>query len=220
MEKKQLKRTFPAGSIVLKQDEKAEDMYIIESGIAELSLKLKEGKTVSLATLGPGEFFGEMPIFDKKSRTATITAITELTAHVISKDAIPSALENTPEWFQEVFNQLIERIWHANLAIILQAETQSELSQKDRRQAAIEVAGAAAHEINQPLSVLIPACELMKRTDDPEKMKRYAEKIMSAGNRISQIVSNMRVVNKYITKPYVGNNNILDLRKSSEKKKE
>ena len=121
---------------MLKQDEKAEDMYIIESGVAELSLKLKDGEIVSLAILGPGEFFGEMPIFDKKSRTATITAITELTAHIINKDAIPSALENTPAWFQEVFNKLIERIWHANLTIILQAETQSELSQRtvSRRQ--------------------------------------------------------------------------------------
>lgn len=219
MDKKQTRKTFPTGSVIVKQDESTNKMYIIESGIVELSLKVKSGKTVSLATLGPGEFFGEMPLFDKKSRSSTITALTELTVNIIDKDAFPSAIENTPEWFQQVFYKMIERIWHANLTILLQAETQSEVSRRDKLQAAIEVAGAAAHEINQPLCILLPACELIQRTDDPDKIKKYSKKIISAGKRISQIVEHMKVINKYITKPYVGHQNILDFYKSSKEKR-
>lgn len=42
---------------MLKQDEKAEDMYIIESGVAELSLKLKDGEIVSLSDPGSWRIF-------------------------------------------------------------------------------------------------------------------------------------------------------------------
>ena len=47
--------------------------FIIDSGEAKVS-----SKGVNLATLGPGEYFGEVALIDEGARTATVTANTDL----------------------------------------------------------------------------------------------------------------------------------------------
>lgn len=208
--------TFPKGALIVKQNDTGDKMYYIESGTVEISLESKDNNSIPLAKLGAGEFFGELSFYDDKVRSATVTASTEVKLKVIEKDKIPYTLEKTPEWFQELFKKLIERIRNTDLALIHQAEEKSELSKKERLQAAIEVAGAAAHEINQPLSVLLSSCEILKRHEIPDKFKDYIDGIMQASLRISKIVAQMQVIRKYVTKPYVGDKNILDFSESAK----
>jgi len=209
--------TYPAGSIIIRQGEPGGDkMYIIESGTVEVSLEVKGGEIIPITKLGQGEFFGEMSLFDEKIRSATITAVTDVTLEVIEKKQIPYRLEKTPAWFQKLFKKLIERVRYSNFAIIHQTETQSELFGRERLQAAIEVAGAAAHEINQPLTILIGNCELIQKEENIEEIKQYTEKIIEATLRISKIISQMQIIHKYVTKPYPGSTSILDLEKATE----
>ncbi len=141
----------------------------------------------------------------------------ELKVQVINKNDVSSEIEKTPSWFQEMVKKLIEKVRYSNLSIIHQSEAKNELFQRERLQSAIEVAGAAAHEINQPLTVIISFSELLKNEQDNEKIKHYTEEIIEASKNISKIVSQMQVIHKYVTKPYVGDINILDIEKSSDK---
>jgi CRP/FNR family cyclic AMP-dependent transcriptional regulator len=69
-------RTFPAGSDVVTEGLGGAGFFIIEAGKAHVSV---EGKTV--ATLGPGDHFGEIALLTDTVRTATITAETDLNCH-------------------------------------------------------------------------------------------------------------------------------------------
>ena len=157
--------SFPSGTVIIKQSEPGEKMYIIESGTVEISLETKNGDSVPITKLGEGEFFGEISFFDEKTRSATVTAVSDVNVKVIDKNDMPYTLEKTPLWFQELFKKLMERIRYANMAVIHQVEAQNELFEKERLQAAIEVAGAAAHEINQPLSIMLSSCDSKKPSD-------------------------------------------------------
>jgi PAS domain S-box-containing protein len=77
-------------------------------------------------------------------------------------------------------------------------------------------AGAAAHEINQPLTVLVGSLELMLQRPDgsPASNEEY-EELLEAAQRISSIVNNMRKAQHYVTKRYVKDSEIADFDASS-----
>jgi CRP-like cAMP-binding protein len=68
-----------AGTVVVRQGGKDADFYLIEDGQAEVRLRDDAGQTTTLATLGPGEYFGEIAFVTGAARTADVVALTSLT---------------------------------------------------------------------------------------------------------------------------------------------
>src|SRR4051812_38600163 len=58
--------------------EAGDEFYIIERGEVVISCPDADGKEVTLAVLGPGQFFGELSLFDGGRRTATARAKDEV----------------------------------------------------------------------------------------------------------------------------------------------
>ena len=67
------KREYSAGEIIFRQDEPGLGMYIIESGRVSI---LTDDALNNMTELGDGEFFGELPLLDGGSRSATAVAKT------------------------------------------------------------------------------------------------------------------------------------------------
>ena len=67
-------RTFSAGDTVAQEGEQGVGFFVIESGIATVSVGGEERRT-----LKPGDYFGEVALISGGDRTATITADSELT---------------------------------------------------------------------------------------------------------------------------------------------
>lgn len=96
-------------------------------------------------------------------------------------------------------------------------EAQAELLEKEKMAAILELAGAAAHEINQPLTIIIGNIDLLlskERIDEAEGRKTLAA-INRAAREMAGIVKKMAGIRRYVTGSYVGNIRILDLDKSS-----
>lgn len=68
-----LGRIYQDGEIIVRQGEVGENMYVIQDGTADVVLE-REGREIFLRTLGKGEFIGEMGIFDRDLRSATVRA--------------------------------------------------------------------------------------------------------------------------------------------------
>ena len=77
--------------------------------------------------------------------------------------------------------------------------------------------GAAAHELNQPLTSVVMYAELLMRRVDPTSPAcGHAEVICNEAERMAEIVRKIGKITKYETKAYVGQAKILDLDKASE----
>ena len=63
----------PAGTVIAREGEPGVGLFVIVEGEAEVTIGGKKK-----ATLGPGEFFGEIALLDGGPRTATVTAITDM----------------------------------------------------------------------------------------------------------------------------------------------
>jgi len=87
-----------------------------------------------------------------------------------------------------------------------------ELESRERQAIIAHLAGAAAHELNQPLTSILGYAELLKRRvlQDPSACDA-AERIMSDIARMAEIVRKIGRITRYETKSYVGTTKILDL---------
>lgn len=72
--------THPPGDVIVRQGSGAHALHVILSGEAEVS-----ADGTRIASLGRGDYFGEIAIVDNSRRTATVTAMTEL--QVLAIDA-------------------------------------------------------------------------------------------------------------------------------------
>jgi PAS domain S-box-containing protein len=97
------------------------------------------------------------------------------------------------------------------------ARAQQDLREREKDKALAELAGTAAHELNQPLTSVIGNAELLKRyiTEDDSPQSRAAKVIVSESERMAEIVKKIGKITKYETMSYVGAAQILDLDKAS-----
>ena len=97
------------------------------------------------------------------------------------------------------------------------AQAQEQIIAQERQAIIAELAGAAAHELNQPLTSVMGYAELLKRCvgKDATAMNA-AEVIFNEAERMAEIVRKIGKITKYETKSYVGRARILDLDKATE----
>lgn len=96
-------------------------------------------------------------------------------------------------------------------------EAEEELRVREKEALIHELAGAAAHELNQPLtSVLGYAALIQKRAFDRPAIHSATGVIIHEAERMAAIVRKIGKITRYETKSYVGAARILDLDRSSE----
>ena len=96
------------------------------------------------------------------------------------------------------------------------AQAQEQILAQERQAIVAELAGAAAHELNQPLTSVMAYGELLKRRLEPDTAAySAAEVIFNEAERMAEIVRKIGRITKYETKSYVGRARILDLDRSA-----
>lgn len=96
-------------------------------------------------------------------------------------------------------------------------KAQDELLEKEKMAAILELAGAAAHEMNQPLTIIIGNIDLLLSYEgiEDEKVKTALATINKSAREMAAIVKKMSKIKRYETGDYIGKIKILDLDKSS-----
>lgn len=89
-------RKFTAGTRIFAQDDAGDAMYIIESGKVRIERGVECGMDSDcIASLGPGETFGEMALLWHAPRAAAAIAETEVTAWEVHRDDFNALLETS-----------------------------------------------------------------------------------------------------------------------------
>lgn len=83
-------------------------------------------------------------------------------------------------------------------------------------QAALATAGAAAHELNQPLMAIMAAAELMGMSNDPQHLKELAGMVVEQSQRLGEVTNRLVGLVRFETKRYIGDQVILDLQASAD----
>jgi CRP/FNR family transcriptional regulator, cyclic AMP receptor protein len=73
-------RAFEPGEVVFREGDASDTCYVVRDGRARAVRTHTDGRTLTLATLGPGDIFGELALFEDERRSATIEALERTSA--------------------------------------------------------------------------------------------------------------------------------------------
>ena len=97
------------------------------------------------------------------------------------------------------------------------AQAQQKLAVTEKQALIAELAGTAAHELNQPLTSVIGYGELLQRKLSEGSAEHHAASvIVREAERMADIVRKIGKITRYETKSYVGTQKILDLDKAAD----
>jgi len=97
-------------------------------------------------------------------------------------------------------NITIQKLIDANMKI---KEQQASIIEQERLKVLLQMAGATAHELNQPLMYLLGSLDLMEMNkDNPPARDRHMTNIRKAGERIANVTKRIQSLRHDKTKPY------------------
>jgi len=98
-------RNFPEGARVLEEGASGTSFFVIGDGNATVSVG---GELI--ATLGPGDYFGEMAVVDEGVRSASVTAATDLRSYFLTPWDFRPLVEEHPELAWKLLQNLARRL--------------------------------------------------------------------------------------------------------------
>ncbi|MCI0400330.1 MAG: cAMP-activated global transcriptional regulator CRP [Gammaproteobacteria bacterium] len=103
-------KRFRAKSSIIKEGDPSDDLFYIISGSVTVVTENDKGREIVLAYLNPGEFFGEIGLFDEKNRSAFVRARTNCEIAQISYSKLMSLNSLFPDLLVAIASQMALRL--------------------------------------------------------------------------------------------------------------
>ncbi len=158
-------REFPEGHVLFREGDVGSVMYVIHAGRVRISRTFATGER-TLAVLGPGDFFGEMAILNKKPRTATAVALDDVQLVEIDPRTLEAMVLGNAEIAVRLITRLARRLDSANELVEL-------LLHRDPRVRVVLAVTRLAEELGQRrddgVAVPVTAEEIARAAAMPER---------------------------------------------------
>ncbi len=125
------------GTIIFREKDPADVMYVIISGRVSISKQVMEGIDKTLSVLEEGEYFGEMSLLLKANRSATVTAMEDTELVKLERDGFKQILRDFPDAGMAMLIQLATRLETTNQEAILLALELALAERKPREYASV-----------------------------------------------------------------------------------
>lgn len=119
-----LGKIYQDGESIIRQGEVGECMFVVQGGRVEVLQGSEAAGEQHLAYLDAGDFFGEMAVFEKELRSATVRAAGEARVLKIDKKALLTRIREDPLLAVNLLKTMSHRIRHLNAEIARHKKTQ------------------------------------------------------------------------------------------------
>lgn len=109
MKDAELGKIYSDGEVIFKEGATGEGMYVIQSGKVKITKETDTGE-ITITTLGSGEIFGEMALFDRLPRSATATALGDARILSIDKKKLFATISRDPTLAFNILETMSSRI--------------------------------------------------------------------------------------------------------------
>ncbi|MDO8634862.1 MAG: cyclic nucleotide-binding domain-containing protein [Dehalococcoidia bacterium] len=109
----ELGKIYKEGENIVRQGEAGDCMYVIQAGKVEVVLE-RPDSNVRLAVLESGDIFGEMSLFSRAVRSATVRALTETRILTVDKKGFLRRVHEDPSLSFRILQKMSERIRKLN----------------------------------------------------------------------------------------------------------
>jgi CRP/FNR family cyclic AMP-dependent transcriptional regulator len=102
--------TFAPGEAIVRMGEPGSTLYVIRTGRVNVVREQASGNSVILAMFGPGEFFGELSIFDGERRSASVIAVEQTETVTLGRFDIVRVVSHNPQIGLSLLKSLSARL--------------------------------------------------------------------------------------------------------------
>lgn len=114
-------RSFPGATRVFHEGDHSDACYIVRSGSFRVTREHSDGRAITLATLGPGDIFGELAMLDGEVRSASVEALGDGELLALPAGEVRALLARHPEITVKLVAALVRRLRTANERISRQS---------------------------------------------------------------------------------------------------
>ena len=116
MKSESLGKVYKDGEAIVHQGDAGECMYVIQKGQVEV-VQESTGKEMRLAVLADGDFFGEMALFEREHRSATVRALGEAQVLTVDKRVFLQRVHEDPGIAYRILQKMSHRIREVNAQV-------------------------------------------------------------------------------------------------------
>ena len=106
----ELGKVYQDGEVIICEGEDGHCMFVIQEGEVEVLMDGDEGQEIRLGVRGSGEFFGEMAIFDRDVRSATVRSLGEARVLTVDKKNFMRRVHEDPSLAFRLVETMSRRI--------------------------------------------------------------------------------------------------------------
>lgn len=99
-----------AGEALFSQGDPGDSLFIVSSGGVGTNVRTDDGEEITVAEFGPGDFFGEMSIFERAPRSATCRATDSAVVYRLHGDDFSALLESRPSIGMKIMYKMLSVI--------------------------------------------------------------------------------------------------------------
>ena len=107
-------RSVKAGEVIIKEGDQAAGFFVISAGKVEVVRGVDSADAQVLNTLGPGDFFGEMALFEGFPRVASVRATEDTECLAMTRWDFMAEMKNHPEIAVSMLPVLVRRLRNAD----------------------------------------------------------------------------------------------------------
>jgi CRP/FNR family cyclic AMP-dependent transcriptional regulator len=100
-------RPLRRGQIICREGDPGEEMFVVRTGSILISKAVTGNVEQVLARIGPGDFFGEMSLFDRSPRSATVQTDSDATLLALDREGLRRMTELNPKAAAAFFHALV-----------------------------------------------------------------------------------------------------------------
>lgn len=103
-------RAYRKNTIVVQRGDESASLYVMIEGRARVFIADDHGKEVTLNTIEPGEYFGELALLGETARTASVVTTEDCRCMVISRSEFLQCLAGQPRIALQLIRGLVQRV--------------------------------------------------------------------------------------------------------------
>lgn len=132
--------SLPEGTALFQHGDPGDALYVVKSGEVELYFKNDTGERITLETVGPGKFFGDISLLDGGSRTSSALVTKPLEALVVDRGDLEALIATSPQAAMHILAATGERMRNTVMMLRRTASRNPNIETADHRTTVMRVA--------------------------------------------------------------------------------
>jgi signal transduction histidine kinase len=177
-------QTFAANQEIFKEGDTGDGVYVVKSGLVQISGLVGPDTRHVFSRIDPGEVFGEMAVLEDKPRSASAVAGPESVVYFIPRDDLLKLVESSPPLAMALLREISNRLREFNRQHI------REVLQTERLALVGRFARSIVHDLKNPLNIVSISAEMAAMDKStPESRRLATARIARQVDRISEMVN-------------------------------